>query len=114
LQTDGLQAGEAKDQFAQICGKSGPVFPSVATKGLAQGKSILDCVMNDLIMLPAFLDGPSMTGRSRKLAGFLSGSSEMHNNLVRALLKRFVKQGGCGAEASAGSEDRSAAFNLSR
>ena len=70
--------------------------------------------MNDLIMLSALLDGPKHGWALKKLAGFLSGSSEMHKNLVRALLKRFVKQGGCGAEASAGSEDRSAAFNLSR
>jgi len=49
--------------------------------------------MNDLIMLAALLDGPKHGWVLKKLAGFLSGSGEMHNNLVYPLLKRFVKQG---------------------
>jgi DNA-binding PadR family transcriptional regulator len=49
--------------------------------------------MNDLIMLAALLDGPQHGWALKKLAGFLSGSGDMHNNLVYPLLKRFVKQG---------------------
>jgi len=49
--------------------------------------------MNDLIMLAALLDGPKHGSALKKLAGFLSGSGEMHNSLVYPLLKRFVKQG---------------------
>jgi DNA-binding PadR family transcriptional regulator len=49
--------------------------------------------MNDLIMLAALLDGPKHGWALKKLAGFLSGSGEMHNNLVYPLLKRFVTQG---------------------
>jgi DNA-binding PadR family transcriptional regulator len=49
--------------------------------------------MNDLIMLAALLDGPKHGWALKKLAGFLSGSGEMHNNLVYPLLKSFVKQG---------------------
>jgi DNA-binding PadR family transcriptional regulator len=49
--------------------------------------------MNDLILLAALLDRPQHGWALKKLAGFLSGSGEMHNNLVYPLMKRFVAQG---------------------
>jgi DNA-binding PadR family transcriptional regulator len=49
--------------------------------------------MNDLILLAALLEGPKHGWALKKLAGFLSGSGEMHNNLVYPLLKKFVAQG---------------------
>lgn len=48
--------------------------------------------MNDLILLAALLDGPKHGWALKKLAGFLSGSGKMHNNLVYPLMKKFVAQ----------------------
>jgi DNA-binding PadR family transcriptional regulator len=49
--------------------------------------------MNDLILLAALLDCPQHGWALKKLAGFLSGPGDMHNNLVYPLLKKFVAQG---------------------
>jgi DNA-binding PadR family transcriptional regulator len=49
--------------------------------------------MNDLILLAALLDGPRHGWALKKLAGFLSASGDMHNNLVYPLMKKFVAQG---------------------
>jgi len=49
--------------------------------------------MTDLILLAALLDGPKHGWALKKLAGFLLGSAEMHNNLVYPLMKKFVTQG---------------------
>jgi DNA-binding PadR family transcriptional regulator len=49
--------------------------------------------MSDLILLAALLDGPKHGWALKKLAGFLSASGDMHNNLVYPLMKKFVAQG---------------------
>ena len=49
--------------------------------------------MSDLILLAALLDGPQHGWALKKLAGLLSGSGDMHNNLVYPLLKKFVGEG---------------------
>lgn len=47
--------------------------------------------MNDLILLAALLDGPQHGYALKKLAGFMTGQEDMHNNLVYPLLRRFVE-----------------------
>jgi len=49
--------------------------------------------MNDLILLAALRDGPKHGWALKKLAGFVSGSGDLHNNLVYPLMKKFVVQG---------------------
>lgn len=49
--------------------------------------------MTDLMLLAALLEGPKHGWALKKLAGFLSGSGRMHNNLVYPLMKKFVSQG---------------------
>jgi DNA-binding PadR family transcriptional regulator len=49
--------------------------------------------MNDLILLAALFDGPKHGWALKKLAGFLTGAGDMHNNLVYPLMKKFVAEG---------------------
>jgi DNA-binding PadR family transcriptional regulator len=49
--------------------------------------------MNDLLLLATLLKGPNHGYALKKQAGFFSGGTEMHNNLVYPLLRRFVGQG---------------------
>jgi len=49
--------------------------------------------MNDLILLAALREGPQHGWALKKLAGFLFGSGNMHNNLVYPSLKKFVANG---------------------
>src|SRR6516165_654423 len=48
--------------------------------------------MNDLILLAALLEGPKHGWALKKVAGLVSGSRDMHNNLLYPLLKRFVQE----------------------
>ena|SRR6266403_1103822 len=47
--------------------------------------------MNDLILLAALMEGPQHGYALKKLAGFMAGRQDMHNNLVYPLLRRFVE-----------------------
>ena len=47
--------------------------------------------MNDLIILAALMEGPQHGYALKKLAGFMAGHGDMHNNLVYPLLRRFVE-----------------------
>src|SRR5258708_2618635 len=47
--------------------------------------------MNDLILLAALMEGPQHGYALKKLAGFMAGHEDMHNNLVYPLLRRFVE-----------------------
>ncbi len=47
--------------------------------------------MNDLILLAALMEGPQHGYALKKLAGFMAGHGDMHNNLVYPLLRRFVE-----------------------
>jgi DNA-binding PadR family transcriptional regulator len=47
--------------------------------------------MNDLILLAALMEGPQHGYALKKLAGFMAGHENMHNNLVYPLLRRFVE-----------------------
>src|SRR2546427_9902904 len=47
--------------------------------------------MNDLILLAALMEGPQHGYALKKLAGFMAGREDMHNNLVYPLLRRFVE-----------------------
>lgn len=49
--------------------------------------------MNDLLMLAALLEGPKHGYALKKQAGLISGQSDLHNNLVYPLLRRFVSKG---------------------
>jgi DNA-binding PadR family transcriptional regulator len=49
--------------------------------------------MNDLLLLSTLLDGPKHGYALKKLAGLITGQSNLHNNLVYPLLKRFVEEG---------------------
>jgi DNA-binding PadR family transcriptional regulator len=49
--------------------------------------------MSDLILLANLLAGPKHGYALKKQVGLVSGQSEMHNNLVYPLLRRFVKSG---------------------
>jgi DNA-binding PadR family transcriptional regulator len=46
--------------------------------------------MNDLMLLAMLLDQPKHGYALKKQAGLITGQSEMHNNLVYPLLRRFV------------------------
>jgi DNA-binding PadR family transcriptional regulator len=48
--------------------------------------------MNDLILLAALLEGPKHGWALKKVAGLVSGSGDLHNNLVYPLLKKFVRE----------------------
>jgi DNA-binding PadR family transcriptional regulator len=47
--------------------------------------------MNDLILLAALMEGPQHGYALKKLAGFMAGHGDMHNNLIYPLLRRFVE-----------------------
>lgn len=49
--------------------------------------------MNDLLLLANLLGGPQHGYALKKQVGLISGQSEMHNNLVYPLLRRFVERG---------------------
>ncbi|HUL32549.1 MAG TPA: PadR family transcriptional regulator [Candidatus Eisenbacteria bacterium] len=49
--------------------------------------------MNDLLLLATLLDGPAHGYALKKRVGHITGHSDMHNNLVYPLLKRFVDAG---------------------
>jgi DNA-binding PadR family transcriptional regulator len=49
--------------------------------------------MNDLIVLANLLDAPKHGYALKKQVGLISGRSEMHNNIVYPLLRRFVESG---------------------
>ncbi len=52
-----------------------------------------DSVMIDLIILANLLDGPKHGYALKKQAGMVFAHSELHNNLVYPLLRRFTSQG---------------------
>lgn len=52
-----------------------------------------DTVMIDLIILANLVDGPKHGYALKKQAGVLFAHSELHNNLVYPLLRRFTSQG---------------------
>jgi DNA-binding PadR family transcriptional regulator len=47
--------------------------------------------MNDLLLLACLLDGPQHGYALKKRAGTLTGTPNLHNNVVYPLLKRFVE-----------------------
>ena len=49
--------------------------------------------MNDLLLLANLLGGPKHGYALKKQVGLISGQSDMHNNLVYPLLRRFVERG---------------------
>ena len=49
--------------------------------------------MNDLLILATLIGSPAHGYALKKRVGFITGQSDMHNNLVYPLLKRFVTQG---------------------
>jgi DNA-binding PadR family transcriptional regulator len=49
--------------------------------------------MIDLIILASLVDGPKHGYALKKQAGMVLGDSELHNNLVYPLLRRFTSQG---------------------
>ncbi|HXA82411.1 MAG TPA: PadR family transcriptional regulator [Methylomirabilota bacterium] len=49
--------------------------------------------MNDLLLLATLLGGPAHGYALKKRVGQITGHSDMHNNLVYPLLKRFVAAG---------------------
>lgn len=49
--------------------------------------------MNDLLLLATLLDGPAHGYALKKRVGQITGQSDMHNNLVYPLLRRFVEAG---------------------
>ncbi len=58
--------------------------------------------MNDLLMLAALLQGPKHGYALKKQAGLISGQTNMHNNLVYPLLRRFVAKGWVTRKKAAG------------
>ncbi len=58
--------------------------------------------MNDLILLANLLDGPKHGYALKKQVGLISSHSEMHNNLVYPLLRRFVESGWVSKRKGAG------------
>ena len=54
------------------------------------------------MLLAALLDGPKHGWVLKKLGGWVTGQSEMHNNLVYPLMKKFVAQGWVRRRAEAG------------
>ncbi len=49
--------------------------------------------MNDLLLLAMLLDDPAHGYALKKRVGHITGQTDMHNNLVYPLLKRFVDSG---------------------
>jgi PadR family transcriptional regulator PadR len=49
--------------------------------------------MNDLLLLALLLEGPQHGYALKKKAGLMIGQTDMHNNLVYPLLRRFVREG---------------------
>lgn len=49
--------------------------------------------MNDLLLLALLLRGPQHGYVLKKQAGLMIGQTDMHNNLVYPLLRRFVREG---------------------
>lgn len=49
--------------------------------------------MNDLLLLATLLEGPAHGYALKKRVGQITGQSDMHNNLVYPLLRRFVEAG---------------------
>jgi DNA-binding PadR family transcriptional regulator len=49
--------------------------------------------MNDLLLLATLLDAPAHGYALKKRVGQITGQSDLHNNLVYPLLKRFVAAG---------------------
>jgi DNA-binding PadR family transcriptional regulator len=49
--------------------------------------------MNDLLLLALLLEGPQHGYALKKKAGLMIGQTDMHNNLVYPLLRRFVQEG---------------------
>ncbi len=49
--------------------------------------------MNDLLLLALLFKGPQHGYALKKQAGLMLGQSDMHNNLVYPLLRRFVREG---------------------
>jgi len=58
--------------------------------------------MSDLILLANLLGGPKHGYALKKQVGLVSGKSEMHNNLVYPLLRRFVESGWVSKRKGAG------------
>jgi DNA-binding PadR family transcriptional regulator len=58
--------------------------------------------MNDLMILALLLEAPQHGYALKKRAGLISGSADMHNNLVYPLLRRFVGKGWVTRRKSAG------------
>lgn len=48
--------------------------------------------MNDLLLLALLLEGPQHGYALKKKAGLMIGQTDMHNNLVYPLLRRFVRE----------------------
>lgn len=49
--------------------------------------------MNDLLLLSMLLEGPAHGYALKKRVGQITGQTDMHNNLVYPLLKRFIAAG---------------------
>jgi DNA-binding PadR family transcriptional regulator len=58
--------------------------------------------MNDLLLLSTLLDGPMHGYALKKQIALITGHTEMHNNLVYPLLKRFVANGWVSQRESSG------------
>jgi PadR family transcriptional regulator PadR len=58
--------------------------------------------MNDLLLLAVLLGGPQHGYALKKQAGLITGQTDMHNNLVYPLLRRFVREGWVTKKRAAG------------
>jgi DNA-binding PadR family transcriptional regulator len=58
--------------------------------------------MNDLLLLATLLGGPKHGYALKKQAGLISGQTDMHNNMVYPLLRRFVENGWVSKRQAAG------------
>jgi PadR family transcriptional regulator PadR len=58
--------------------------------------------MNDLLLLAILLRGPQHGYALKKQAGLITGQTDMHNNLVYPLLRRFVREGWVTQKKAAG------------
>jgi DNA-binding PadR family transcriptional regulator len=58
--------------------------------------------MNDLLLLAILLGGPQHGYALKKQAGLITGQTDMHNNLVYPLLRRFVREGWVTQKKAAG------------
>src|SRR5436190_1494116 len=68
--------------------------------------------MNDLILLAALMEGPQHGYALKKLAGFMAGHEDMHNNLVYPLLRRFVENSWVTKRTTGHERRRVGAFRL--